>query len=77
MQQCEHRALSESTTIHTIIEKHAHDARLIGPTPAFFSRIRGQYRWQLILLASNLRNILSLIKGMHHAIVDVDPVSLL
>lgn len=77
MQHCEHLARSESTAIQEIIEKHAHDARLIGPTPAFFSRIRGQYRWQLILLANNLRNILSLFNGMHHAIVDVDPVSLL
>jgi primosomal protein N' (replication factor Y) len=76
-QQCEQRAISESTAIQTIIESQMLEARLIGPTPAFFSRIRGQYRWQLIILARNIRQVLSAIEGTHHAIVDVDPISLL
>jgi primosomal protein N' (replication factor Y) len=77
IQQCERLAITESSTIQAIVEQHGLNARLIGPTPAFFSRIRNQYRWQLIILATNIRRILSAIDGTHHAIVDVDPVSLL
>ncbi|MEY3989669.1 MAG: hypothetical protein RI985_750 [Chloroflexota bacterium] len=76
-QQCEQRATRESATIQSIIERELPDVRLIGPTPAFFSRIRGHYRWQLIVLAHNLRKTLTAIGQAHHAIVDVDPVSLL
>jgi primosomal protein N' (replication factor Y) len=76
-QQCEHHAVSQSSAIHTVIENTSLDARLIGPTPAYFSRIRGQYRWQLLILARNTRQVLSAIEGAHHAIVDVDPISLL
>jgi primosomal protein N' (replication factor Y) (superfamily II helicase) len=76
-QQCEHRAITESHSIQEIITRESLEARLIGPTPAFFSRIRGQYRWQVIVLARNLRKTLTSIDNVHHAIVDVDPISLL
>jgi primosomal protein N' (replication factor Y) len=52
-------------------------ARLIGPAPAFVARLRGQYRWQLLLLA---RDVHALLKGLELSAgwaVDVDPVSLL
>jgi primosomal protein N' len=52
-------------------------ARLIGPAPAFFSKIRNQYRWQLLIVAPRSEAVIALITGQHHAIVDVDPVVLL
>ncbi|MGD8634275.1 MAG: primosomal protein N', partial [Anaerolineales bacterium] len=49
---------------------------LIGPAPCFFSRIRGHYRWQILLRGNDPAAILSseLAQGWG---IDVDPVSLL
>ncbi len=50
---------------------------LIGPAPAFFARIRGRYRWQLILRHADPPAFLRAVgvpMGWH---VDVDPVSVL
>ena len=49
---------------------------LIGPVPCFFSRLGGDYRWQIVLRGSNPALLL------HHRVppgwrVEVDPVSLL
>jgi primosomal protein N' (replication factor Y) len=51
-------------------------ASLIGPVPAFYRKLRGDHRWQIILRASDPRRYIpeTLPKGW---IVDVDPVSLL
>jgi len=49
---------------------------LVGPTPCFFEKIAGEYRWQVIVRspdpAALVRGIL--LKGWH---IDVDPVSTL
>jgi primosomal protein N' (replication factor Y) len=49
---------------------------LIGPAPCFFSRIRGHYRWQILLRGNDPAAILpsELAQGWG---IDVDPVSLL
>ncbi|MGB7873769.1 MAG: primosomal protein N' [Anaerolineales bacterium] len=49
---------------------------LIGPVPCFFSKLRGEYRWQIILRGPNPVEILQAQKfdGWR---VEVDPVSLL
>ncbi len=52
----------------------ASQLKLIGPTPAFALRIRGRYRWQLILQGHNLVQILSRISLPQGWTVDVDPV---
>ncbi len=52
-------------------------ARLIGPAPAFIARRRGQYRWQLLLLARDVHAILEGLELPPGWAVDVDPVSLL
>lgn len=74
---CEENARSESAQIHRILTHEFPHARLIGPTPAFFTRIRGLFRWQLLIVASQPRQIMTRIEGMHRAIVDVDPNSML
>ncbi|MBM4412855.1 MAG: primosomal protein N' [Chloroflexi bacterium] len=76
MQTCEQRALSESRAILDALQADQR-TRLIGPTPAFFSRVRGMYRWQLLIVTSTPRASLARIDALHHAIVDMDPVSLL
>jgi primosomal protein N' (replication factor Y) len=50
------------------------DLNLIGPAPAFAARIRGKYRWQLILRGSDPPQVLAEIILPQGWIVDVDPV---
>jgi primosomal protein N' (replication factor Y) len=50
---------------------------LIGPAPAFIHRLRGRYRWQLILRGTELSSFLSQITFPQGWTVDIDPVSLL
>ncbi|MBN1692257.1 MAG: primosomal protein N' [Dehalococcoidales bacterium] len=50
---------------------------IIGPAPAFIHRLRGRYRWQLILRGQNLTALLSQVTFGQGWAVDVDPVSLI
>jgi primosomal protein N' (replication factor Y) len=54
----------------------APQAELAGPTPCFFEKISGEYRWQIILRAPQPAQFVAglNLKGWY---VDVDPVSLL
>ena len=54
----------------------APDLGLIGPVPAFASRLRGRYRWQLILRGSSPALALSGIALPQGWTVDVDPVGM-
>ena len=50
---------------------------LIGPAPAFIQRIRGRFRWQIILRADDPVSLLSKMTIPPRWAVDIDPVSLL
>ena len=50
---------------------------LIGPAPAFVRRVRGRYRWQIIMRSENPVQLLSKIALPPRWAVDIDPVSLL
>jgi len=50
---------------------------LIGPAPAFIHRLRGRFRWQLILRGTGLSAFLAQIPLPRGWTVDIDPVSLL
>ncbi|MFC2057160.1 primosomal protein N' [Chloroflexota bacterium] len=52
------------------------DLSTIGPTPAFIHRLRGRFRWQLILRGSDLSAFLSQIPFPQGWTVDIDPVGL-
>jgi primosomal protein N' (replication factor Y) len=47
---------------------------LIGPVPAFIHRVRGRYRWQLIIRGHNPASLLSGITLSAGWTIDVDPV---
>jgi primosomal protein N' (replication factor Y) len=49
---------------------------IIGPAPAFIRRLRGRFRWQLILRGSGLASFLTPLDFPHGWSVDVDPVGL-
>ncbi len=52
------------------------DLSLIGPVPAFAARVRGQYRWQLIVRGANVAGFLSGMDLPRGWTVDVDPVGI-
>ncbi len=49
---------------------------LIGPAPAYISRLRGRYRWQIILRGHDLSSFLSGESFGHGWSIDVDPVGI-
>ena len=51
--------------------------KVIGPSPAFISRLRGKYQMQIMLLGHELQTLLERINFPRGWIVDVDPVSVL
>jgi primosomal protein N' (replication factor Y) len=50
---------------------------IIGPAPAFIHRLRGRYRWQLILRGQNLSIFLAQLDFGHGWTVDVDPIGII
>ena len=46
-----------------------------GPVPSFYNKLRGKYRWQIILRGPNPRDIINRIKIPENWVVDVDPLS--
>jgi len=57
-------------------QKDVIDFSLIGPVPAFASRARGRYRWQLFLRGPNPTRILSQVSLPQGWTIDVDPVGM-
>ena len=53
-----------------------HDVSLIGPAPAFIHRLRGRFRWQLVLRGSAPNPLLFQIAIPQGWAVDVDPIGL-
>jgi primosomal protein N' (replication factor Y) len=53
------------------------DVDLIGPSPMFFGRLRGRYRWQIILRGTDPVRLLSDLALPPGWVVDVDPIVLL
>ena len=53
------------------------DVEIVGPAPAFPERVRGRYRWHVILRGRNLHSFLEGVTIPQGWTVDVDPVSVL
>ena len=74
--QSEAEALAES--LRDILERWDRPvADLIGPAPAFFARVRGRSRWQLILRHDDPAEFLRSVPIPPGWRVDVDPVTVL
>jgi primosomal protein N' (replication factor Y) len=52
------------------------DLSLIGPAPAFVHKLRGRFRWQLILRGAEPSALLSEMPIPHGWTVDIDPVGI-
>ena len=53
------------------------DPDVLGPTPAYVRRVRGEYRWHILLRGRDPRALLEQVALGRRWSVDIDPVSLL
>jgi len=53
------------------------DISLIGPSPAPVARLRGRYRWQIVIRGTDPRALLTSITIPRGWIIDVDPIGVL
>lgn len=55
------------------------DVRLLGPTPAFYERVRDTYRWQLVLKSPKRAHLIAALEHVPktHWQFELDPISLL
>jgi primosomal protein N' (replication factor Y) len=51
--------------------------RIIGPIPAFIPRIRGHYRWQIVLCGHGLSQFLNEITFPKGLVIDIDPATMI
>jgi primosomal protein N' (replication factor Y) len=59
----------------SLLGEHVEGVRLLGPSPAFIHRLRGEYRWQLVLKGERLERVRHLAPRGRGWSYDVDPVS--
>ncbi|MDP2729435.1 MAG: primosomal protein N' [Dehalococcoidales bacterium] len=62
--------------IEEMAAKGIADLNIIGPAPAFVHRLRGRFRWQLILYGADPASLLSAIPVPQGWMIDIDPVGL-
>lgn len=76
------RAKKEADILSQLLRQEAQNQALtatdiLGPTPPFFSRLEGKYRWQIIIRAPDPTRLLKAIKISPPWVIDIDPVSTL
>lgn len=77
----EQAAAFEAEMMAREIARHARDTGtsldILGPTPAFQARVRGQFQWQIVLRSRDLESMLDALPTRPGWIVDIDPQSML
>jgi primosomal protein N' (replication factor Y) len=74
---CEREAMRVSEALRRERDSRGYsDVEVLGPTPAYPARLRGRYRWQLILRGAKPRALLGRLAGSPGWVVDVDPVGM-
>jgi primosomal protein N' (replication factor Y) len=76
------RARREATRLYQVLNGRISEQRLvstslIGPAPAFYTRLDQIYRWHVIIRGPNPTAILDGLQPSARLHVDIDPVSLL
>jgi len=83
--KCEDRVKQASTKVALALRNDMKDADITGPAPASISKLRGYYRWNLLLkgknrsiMSASLRDVLRRIRKPSGVLmaVDVDPMSM-
>jgi len=76
-ERAEAEAVKTASRLKSRIDAGGHvQTALIGPIPCFFSKLRGEYRWQIVLRGPNPISILKDLR-LDGWRVEVDPTSLL
>jgi primosomal protein N' (replication factor Y) len=86
--KCQKEAELFAEKLKLVIRNSSLDIVLLGPSPCFYPKIRGKFRWQIVInlksrapreaWSSNLKSIQQLLKTLPSDwIIDVDPVTLL
>lgn len=73
-------AIKNSQTLAKVLHTHSSDdIEILGPTPAFYERIRDTYRWQLIIKSPHRQALIDLLSYVpqQHWQAELDPMSLL
>jgi primosomal protein N' (replication factor Y) len=74
---CQREAQRMHHVLKEELDSWGMDISLIGPSPAFVPRVRGRFRWQVILRGDEPVRLLAEVPIPHGWVVDIDPVSLL
>jgi primosomal protein N' (replication factor Y) len=75
---CQRATAELAERVRTLAERmRLDDWGLIGPAPAFLSRIRGRWRWHLLLRVHDPLPILTALGPLTGWMVDVDPAHVL
>jgi len=73
----EQGAINASRQLATALCKQP-QLEILGPTPAFYERLGGTYRWQLLVKSKKRADLLAIAKAMPNGWhVDIDPASIL
>ena len=73
-------AIKNSRTLAKTLRNYiTNDMEILGPTPAFYERVRDTYRWQLIIKAKRRQDLVNLLSHVpqQHWQAELDPISLL
>lgn len=73
--RCQNEALLLSEHLTEWLERlDLHETDFVGPAPASMERLRGKYRWQIILRGNDLHRLLRVLdtRGWE---IDIDPIS--
>ena len=74
---CQREALRLKKQLSEARDEHGlASTSLIGPAPSFVQRLRGRYRWSIIIKGSNPAELLNLVELPRNWRVDVDPYGL-
>ncbi len=80
-QKNERLAALESEKMARQVAKHARlsgvEIDILGPTPAFAAKVRGEYQWQIVIRSSDLEPLLDGIPTAPGWVVDIDPQSMM
>ncbi|MFW6057180.1 MAG: replication restart helicase PriA, partial [Chloroflexota bacterium] len=70
------RSRAEAARVHQELSAHAGGTvRVTGPTPAFMQRLRGRYRWQVLVRGRDPASIVAGLTLPNGWVIDVDPLS--
>lgn len=73
-------AIKNSKSLAAKLRQNVNNIEILGPTPAFYERVRDSYRWQLVIKSSQRDQLiacLSQLPNNPHWQFELDPISLL